>query len=117
MRRRSYVPSLFEWTDEHTSWGADGRHCGEPDCDLRLVDEWTDEPTGPVITETIKRIKPGVYGRVEVLSGPTDMCASAVQVTIHPGSPVSPHLWLDASELRAAAATLTEIADALGEAK
>lgn len=92
-----------------TSWTDDGRfHTIHNDCtDYDLVAEWTDESTGPVITETVKRIKPGVYGRIVV------------------GEHLTPG-WIDirwpvpgctADELRAAAATLNEIADALGEAE
>lgn len=66
-----------------------------------LVAEWPDEPTGPVVTETVKRIKPGEYGIVRV--------GFANSISI-----VSSN---DPAELRAAAAVLTEIADALDEAR
>jgi hypothetical protein len=95
-------------------WTRDGyisTHFGSLPADL--IAEW--EPTGPVITETVKRINPGVYGTVEVLSGPTDTYSTSVQITMRNGSAFSPHLWFDAAELRAAAATLTEIAEALEE--
>jgi hypothetical protein len=55
------------------------------------------EPQGPVITETVKRIVPGVYGAVGVQDG----CL------------VNVAYMRTADELRAAIATLTEIADAL----
>ena len=82
-----------------------------------LMAEWRGEQTGPVITETVKRINPGVYGAVEVLSGPTDTYSTSAKITMRNGTAFSPHLWFDAAELRAVAATLTEIADALEQSK
>ncbi len=72
-----------------------------------LVSEWTDEPTGPVITETVKRIVPGKYGRIEV--GPT-YSSGRVDVALGPHGYLLP---FSEADLRAAAATLLEIADAL----
>ena len=70
-----------------------------------LIAEWHTSPTGPVRTVTCKEIVPGVYGLVTVenrvggcrLALPRDnfFCADNVD------------------ELRAAIATLTEIADAM----
>jgi len=70
--------------------------------DYDLIAEWTDEPeqTGPVRTEVHKTIVPGRYGMVSV------------------GVRSGDELWIDlnsmmtAAELRAAAATMIEIADA-----
>ena len=87
---------------------ADGQWIkGEP-TDNDLVSEWTDEPTGPVITETVKRIVPGVYGIVRV--GGVRYGKALIQVSM-----AERELWegADAEQLRAAAATLLEIADAL----
>ncbi len=63
-------------------------------------------PPGPVVTETVKRIKPGTYGILEII-GETlpGMCAITV----------GPHMMTTPDNLRAAAATLIEIADALSE--
>lgn len=63
-------------------------------------------PTGPVVVETAKRIVEGVYGLVRV-----DVHRSARVFYIDPedGYQATPE------QLRAAAATLTEIADALDE--
>lgn len=63
-----------------------------------LIAEWTDAPTGPVRTVTRKEVVPGRYGDVVVY----DMGASVC--------------WMkSADKIRAAAATLLEIADALEE--
>lgn len=84
--------------------------------DYDLISEWTDEPTGPVITETVKRIKPGVYGIVQVVQPPPhNALGSCVQICLNYNGKHVPHLWVTAPELRAAAATLTEIAEALEE--
>lgn len=68
--------------------------------------EATPAPTGPVVVETVKRIVEGVYGLVRV-----DVHRSARVVYIAPedGYQATPE------QLRAAAATLTQIADALDE--
>lgn len=76
---------------------------------LDLIAEWTDEPTGPVRTVTRKEIVPGVYGRVEVTADGAVRFVWARGVT--QGGPT----LMSAPELRAAAAVLTELADALGE--
>ena len=89
------------------SYTKGGRYFGNTESGYDLVAEWTDEPapTGPVRTVTRKEIVPGVYGLVTVenrvggcrLALPRDnfFCADNVD------------------ELRAAIATLTEIADAM----
>ena len=70
-----------------------------------LIAEWTEAPTGPVRTVTRKEIVPGVYGRVRVYD---ETCEHGhVCMGLPP-----PYHWT-ATELRAAVATLSEIADAL----
>ena len=71
---------------------------------LDLVSEWTDEPTGPVRERLVKEIVPGFYGIVCVgfRGGDKDKPEVSVAFAGH-----------SADELRAAAATLLEIADAL----
>jgi hypothetical protein len=72
----------------------------DDECKFRIIRRASDakpEPQGPVITETVKRIVPGVYGAVGVQDG----CL------------VNVAYMRTAPELRAAIATLTEIADAL----
>lgn len=64
-----------------------------------LIAEWTDSPTGPVRTVTRKEIMPGDYG---------DVCVSRT------GS-ITCVTTRDPVRIRAAIATLTEIADALEE--
>lgn len=71
-----------------------------------LIAEWTDAPTGPVRTVTRKEIVPGVYGSVVVGVRLQD---GAIAV----GFSVTGTAVLNPAELRAAIATLTEIADAL----
>lgn len=72
-----------------------------------LVAEWTD---GPVRTVTRKEIVPGVYGRIEI-SPHARTAVTHVGVRFEPMT--DGFVALDADELRAAAATLTELADAL----
>lgn len=108
------------WNSDHGCWylavdeanrayQSDGTHGGKWVCNdpnLDLVAEWADEPTGPVVVETVKRIVPGVYGIVDVVQaqGSTPGCSYIRIIGAYP-----------AAELRAAVATLTEIADALDE--
>ena len=68
-----------------------------------LIAPWTTEPTGPVRTVTRKEIVPGVYGDVELAGDDTYSGAFGIRI----------NTLMDASRLRAAIATLTEIADAL----
>jgi len=85
--------------DESEHWYRDdGASClGNADADL--IAEWTEAPTGPVRTVTRKEIVPGVYGNVIVWNdGSGDVSVMNMRT---------------ATELRAAIATLTEIADAL----
>jgi hypothetical protein len=92
-------------------WYADGQFWPEgaeskPGTEGRdLVEEWAD--SGPVRTVTRKEIVPGKYGFIEI-----DGANGAVQ-------PEGISLWFPPNkrwtemELRAAAATMTELADAL----
>jgi len=85
--------------DESEHWYRDdGASClGNADADL--IAEWTEAPTGPVRTVTRKEIVPGVYGNVIVWNdGSGDVSVMNMRT---------------ATELRAAVATLSEIADAL----
>lgn len=68
-------------------------------------------PIGPVVTETVTRIVPGVYGRVNVVEG-YDYAGIHVEV-----SQFFCIKGPDQAELRAAAAVLTQLADALENAK
>lgn len=68
--------------------------------DLDLIAEWSD---GPVRTVTRKEIVPGTYGLVEI----AHEAAEGVSVWLPRNK-----LW-NAAELRAAAATFIELADAL----
>ena len=91
--------------DESEHWYRDdGASClGNAGYDI--IAEWTEAPTGPVRTVTRKEIVPGVYGRVRVYD---ETCEHG---HVCMGLPASYH-WT-ATELRAAVATLSEIADAL----
>ena len=66
---------------------------------LDIIAEWTDEPASPVRTVTRKEIVPGTYGKVRVTGG----------MYVHVNS------MSTAADIRAAIATLTEIADAMEE--
>lgn len=111
----------FYGTDERVgsafsrAYRANGKHgsefiSNEPFFDL--VSEW--EPTGPVVTETVKRINPGIYGKLNITGTYQKNRVTLDWVTddFHSAPPI---VGLDAAELRAAAATLTELADALDE--
>jgi hypothetical protein len=71
--------------------------CLHPFCGLECGDA-KPEPAGPVITETVKRIVPGVYGNVEI-SHHNEVSVSWMDIKPH--------------RIRAAIATLTALADAL----
>lgn len=92
-------------------WNSLGRRypdAHEPDSDL--ISEWSE---GPVVTETVKRIVPGVYGRVSVGTdsiGYVSICLTAPLGGEHREDHARS---FDAPELRAAAAVLTQLADAL----
>jgi hypothetical protein len=72
---------------------------------LDLVAEWTDEPSGPVVVETVKRIVSGTHSGLQVHHVRGD---DGVYITADAG------LW-DASKLRAGAAVMLQYADAFDE--
>ena len=82
---------------------------------LELVERLKSTPApsipSPIVTETVTRIEPGVYGRIEVMSGPVKGAENMVQVSMKMAG-TNGH-WSDASELRKSAATLTALADHL----
>jgi len=81
------------------SFTTDGHRFCADEHHTDLIAEWTEAPTGPVRTVTRKEIVPGVYGNVIVWNdGSGDVSVMNMRT---------------ATELRAAIATLTEIADAL----
>jgi hypothetical protein len=87
--------------------GADGsRQNSSSPGDWELV-----QPEGPVRTVTRKEIVPGRYGRVYVARPEDDFVMVGIVIT----SEVPAHVSLNASELRAAADTFIELADALEE--
>lgn len=111
-------PLVFEVDGLQRTYTEDGRHCSVPACYLDLVryadesetpetPETPEKPKGPVVTKTVKRIVPGRYGVVTVAQadGPT--------VAIKLPNAVGEYQRFTAAELRAAAATLIELADAL----
>jgi len=83
---------LMSFTTDGHRFCADEHHTD-------LIAEWTEAPTSHVRTVTRKEIVPGVYGNVIVWNdGSGDVSVMNMRT---------------ATELRAAIATLTEIADAL----
>lgn len=108
------VGPMRYWGDYYTAehdgtgrlWNSTGAHGAKnipnrPGYDL--IAEWTDAPTGPVRTVTKREIVFGQYGAITVeWDGLYD--ASVLVGRVY-----------GATELRAAIATLTEIADALEE--
>lgn len=98
--------AYYAESDEYREYHADGRHYWRiPGCDL--VAEWTDEPNGPVRTVTRKEIITGTYGKVMVGAPDNEWLPARIALD---GA-------FNATELREVIATLTEIADALGEAE
>jgi hypothetical protein len=98
------IASSFAWVQGRASqidpdWHIDGR--ARANTTVNLIAEW---PDGPVITETIirKTIKPGAYGPIEI----SKVYDDGVNIFANPGK------W-DAPAIRAAIATLSEIADAM----
>lgn len=89
-------------------WVSGGvRNAPAPSWDL--IAEWTDAPTGPVRTVTKREIVPGTYsGGVTVVSADDLIAGCRVSIATALGH-------ADAGQLRAAIATLTEIAGALEE--
>lgn len=85
------------------------------DCKWTLVSRA--KPASPVRTVTRKEIVPGVYGRIDIIGGPYKdghVCLDLVDGDgDRDGSGIA--YYLSATELRAAIATLTEIAQALEE--
>lgn len=83
-----------------------------------LVALWQDAPTGPVrtVTRTTKEIVPGVYGAVSVhqITDSADAGHVWITLTSKEATPEQTfHALLKADQIRAAIATLTEIAQAL----
>ena len=96
-------PAWHKFTDGNLSWGEYGTALSTgTEFDNDLIAEWPAEPTGPVrtVTRTTKEIVPGVYGQLRVYpDGEVQIVASTLTV----------------ANIRAAIATLTEIAQALEE--
>lgn len=101
-----------DWVDTHPfacpngyTYKVDGGYLADDsEGSWDIIAEWADEPASPehvspVRTVTRKEIVPGNYGKVRVTAG----------MYVHVNS------MSTAAELRAAIATLTEIADALEE--
>lgn len=76
---------------------------------LDIIAEWIDEPASPVRTVTRKEIVPGMYGGVVV----ERLCNGDLCISLNGICPGSKSKMV--VELRAAIATLTEIADAMEE--
>lgn len=102
-------PAWHKFTDGKLSWGEYGAALSTGDqFDNDLIAPWTTEPTGPVrtVTRTTREIVPGVYGMVKVTTCPS----SPLGVV---GINLTSDGWWTAADIRAAIATLTEIAQAL----
>lgn len=105
--------NTYRWSDKSGDgseiWADNGSFLIGEDSASDLIAEWPTETTGPVRTVTRKEIVPGVYERLTV--APAENGNVAVKFNGALGS----YSMLSASELRAAIATLTEIAEALEE--
>lgn len=81
-----------------------------------IISEWTDEPTSPVRTVISKQIVAGVYGRLSIRPYSTEKRILIALANMEGSIGDAVHHGWTLDELHAAIATLTEIADALGEA-
>lgn len=72
-----------------------------------LIAEWAETPQGPVRTKTVTEIVPGVYGNL-VVEGGGEGSGGFVRISLVRSA------W-NATELRAAALVLTQLAEALEE--
>lgn len=100
-------------------WAHDGTFGENRNKDWDLTAEWTEEPTGPVRAVTRKEIVPGIYGRLKITETQRegtygDVCIQLVNRAglIHGSRDPDPAL-MTVAELRAAAITFNELADAL----
>ena len=95
----------YHWMKDGQA-GAGARHA------VDLIAEWPDAPTGPVRTVTRKEVVPGIYNRL----GVGEQSGDCIWVgLVENDGDYDLGSLLNASQLRALAATLTEIADALEE--
>jgi len=100
----------------HKWHNIDGTLSDDVSSDFDIIAEWTDEPeqTGPVRDVLRKKIAHGIYGKLSVhqLRGDNgEVYMAFVDSISHKENTV--HAVLTAAELRAAAATMIEIADAM----
>lgn len=107
------------------TWRETGQHVISHSIDL--VADWPDAdplpdadgvrpaPSGPVVEETVKRIVPGVYGRVKVSLSDSerDIGVTLVNRKGEAGSYLDGAQYLTRSELLAAAETLRQIGEAM----
>lgn len=108
------------WLNESSAYGT-AQHCGREFSDnwsLTATKTWRivspAEPTGPVrtVTRTTREIVPGIYNRL----GVGEQSGDCIWVgLVENDGDYDLGSLLNASQLRALAATLTEIADALEE--
>lgn len=104
-------PAWHKFTDGNLSWGEYGAALSTRDeFDNDLIALWQDAPTGPVRTVTSKEIVPGIYNRL----GVGEQSGDCIWVgLVENDGDYDLGSLLNASQLRALAATATEIADAL----
>lgn len=75
-----------------------------------LIEEWTDEPKSPIETKLVKKLVPGVYGKLKV--EPHEYHSALIGLD---DNKMIVYKAFTANELRAAAKTFIEIADYLDE--
>lgn len=83
-------------------WEISGKNYRSAERDL--VSLWQDETPSPIQSKTVTEIAHGTYGHVSII----DSCTKYVRLSVNGG-------LFEASELRAAALTLTQLADFLEE--
>lgn len=106
---------LYGPVNDPEGWYENGRRSAIGESVLDLVAEWPDETTGAVRTVTRKEIVKGVYGRLSIRPYSTDKRILIALANTEGSIGDAVHHGWTLDELRSAIATLTEIADALGE--
>lgn len=106
---------VYKWhspTEENSTWRDDGRWLDDSGHPLDLIAEVLSAAPGPVRQRTVTEIVPGDYERLRVDRGGTE---GEVWISVIPRNPLvsATMVAMNAEELRALAATATQLADAL----
>ena len=105
-RYSNHVWETYDSDGCRYTYNSNGAYLNEDESPFDILAEWADEPAGPVRAVTCKEIVPGNFNEVVVEYSQPEHQLRVYTNLFQPAI---------ATELRAAAATLTEIADALDE--